>query len=55
MGISIDDEKYYMITEHLHKGSLFDVLHKKKQKLEENLILNVVEDIVLGMTYLHGR
>lgn len=36
-------------------GSLFDILHKKHIKIEENRIFIVAEDIALGMNYLHDR
>ena len=35
--------------------SLFDHLHRKQSKFDENRILQIVEDISLGMNYLHGR
>eukprot|EP01016_Furgasonia_blochmanni_P039533 TRINITY_DN4927_c0_g1_i2.p1 TRINITY_DN4927_c0_g1~~TRINITY_DN4927_c0_g1_i2.p1 ORF type:complete len:109 (+),score=21.08 TRINITY_DN4927_c0_g1_i2:21-347(+) len=40
---------------YLEQGSLFDHLHKKNTKLSEDMMLNICEDIALGMTYLHGR
>lgn len=38
-------------------GSLFDHLHKKKIKstLDNIKIFNIVEDIALGMVYLHAK
>ena len=36
-------------------GSLFDILHKKHTKLDEDRIILVAEDIALGMNYLHDR
>lgn len=44
-----------MITEYLEGGSLFDLLHKDKMKLSEEKLVSLVEDIALGMSYLHGR
>ena len=55
MGVCIDYSKHLMITEYLPGGSLFDLLHKKKEKLTEDKILLLIEDIALGMNYLHGR
>jgi len=44
-----------MITEYLDEGSLFDHLHRKHTKIDSERKLCVVEDIALGMAYLHGR
>ena len=44
-----------MITEYLEGGSLFDLLHKEHIKLTEEKLVLLVEDIALGMSYLHGR
>eukprot|EP01016_Furgasonia_blochmanni_P029901 TRINITY_DN3127_c0_g1_i1.p1 TRINITY_DN3127_c0_g1~~TRINITY_DN3127_c0_g1_i1.p1 ORF type:complete len:881 (+),score=200.72 TRINITY_DN3127_c0_g1_i1:144-2786(+) len=55
MGVCVNYTKCLMITEYLELGSLFDVLHKLNTKLSEDKMLNICEDIALGMTYLHGR
>ena len=34
---------------------MFDHLHIKHTKFTEEKMLNMIEDIALGMTYLHGR
>jgi len=34
---------------------LFDYLHKRKGKIDNLNLLRIVEDIALGMAYLHGR
>jgi serine/threonine protein kinase len=44
-----------MITEYMDGGSLFDLLHTKKQKLMEDQMLQISEEIAKGMAYLHGR
>lgn len=44
-----------MITEYLEQGSLFDHIHKKKTKFSNARILSIIEDMALGMAYLHGR
>ncbi len=44
-----------MITEYLEEGSLFDHLHKKKTKFNEERKLLILEDIALGMSYLHKK
>ena len=53
MGMCIYDNEYAMVTEFLSGGSLFDYLHKKKQKLSEELLLAFCKDVSLGMAYLH--
>jgi serine/threonine protein kinase len=55
MGFAIDNKSYFMINEYLEEGSLFDHLHKKKTVIDEERMLLIVEDIALGMNYLHGR
>lgn len=55
MGACIHKGKYLMITEYLEEGSLFDHLHKKHTKISEDVMFNIIEDIALGMCYLHGR
>ena len=44
-----------MVTEFLSGGSLFDYLHKKQQNLSEEQIINIMKDVSLGMSYLHGK
>jgi len=44
-----------MLTEYLEGGSLFDLLHKKHVKLNEDRLISIAEDIALGMNYLHSR
>lgn len=44
-----------MLTEYLEGGSLFDLLHKKHVKLNEDRLILIAEDIALGMNYLHSR
>ena len=36
-------------------GSLFDHLHKKSKKFDDNQIIEISLDIALGMNYLHGQ
>jgi serine/threonine protein kinase len=51
----IYDNEYIMVTEFLSGGSLFDYLHKRCQKLDEHKIFNILKDVALGMSYLHGK
>lgn len=44
-----------MVTEFMDEGSLFDHIHKQKTYLDEERTILIVEDIALGMAYLHGR
>jgi len=44
-----------MINEYLGEGSLFDHLHKKFTPIDDERMFLIVEDIALGMAYLHGR
>jgi len=55
MGACIHNGKYLMITEYLEEGSLFDHLHKLHTKISDETMFNIIEDIALGMCYLHGR
>jgi len=55
MGMCIDDNEYDMVTEFLSGGSLFDYLHTKNGKLSEEQILEIMMDVALGMSYLHGK
>lgn len=55
MGVCITPTHYLLINEYLEQGSLFDHFHIKKTYLDDDKILYIIEDIALGMTYLHGR
>lgn len=44
-----------MVTEFLSGGSLFDFLHKRGEKLNEEKIFYICKDVALGMSYLHGK
>lgn len=39
----------------MSQGSLFDHLHLKHTNFSEEMLLNICEDMALGMCYLHGR
>ena len=53
MGVSISEYKVYMVTEFLEGGSLFNYLHKKNKRIPTIELLPIIEDIALGMRYLH--
>jgi serine/threonine protein kinase len=55
IGASINKNEYYMISEFLSKGSLYDYLHSNKQKLSENEQLMIAYEIAIALRYLHSR
>lgn len=55
LGMCIFDNEYIMVTEFLSGGSLFDFLHKRGEKLDEQKIFYICKDVALGMSYLHGK
>ena len=55
MGVCITPTHYLLVNEYLEQGSLFDHLHIKFTPIDQDRIINIIEDIALGMFYLHGR
>lgn len=55
MGASIDKDNYYMITEYLPKGSLFDLIHTQKFKFDDKTKIKIAFDIAVAIKYLHSR
>jgi len=55
MGASINKNEYYMISEYISKGSLFDYIHVNKNKLTELEQLNIALEIAIALRYLHSR
>jgi len=55
MGASIDKKNYYMITEYLPKGSLFDYIHRDRGKISEREQINIAYEIAVALKYLHSR
>lgn len=55
MGVCITPTHYLLINEYLEEGSLFDHFHIKKTTIDEDKMFRIIEDIALGMTYLHSR
>jgi hypothetical protein len=44
MGVTIDSSNfYYMITEFVNKGSLFELLHQKKVMIDEERIMKLAK------------
>ncbi|CAG5131488.1 unnamed protein product [Candidula unifasciata] len=54
VGACIDPPNQCIITEYCPKGSLQDVLENEEIKLDWMFRYSVMQDIVRGMTYLHG-
>ncbi|KAL4441650.1 hypothetical protein ABPG74_021582 [Tetrahymena malaccensis] len=55
MGVCFYQSQYFMITEYLQEGSLYDHLHIKHTAFSEAKQIDMIEDMALGMVYLHGR
>jgi tRNA A-37 threonylcarbamoyl transferase component Bud32 len=55
MGASIERDNYYMITEYLPKGSLFDYIHRDKGKITEREQIIIAYEIAVALKYLHSR
>lgn len=55
IGASINKNDYYMISEFIPKGSLFDFLHVQKQRLTESEQLNIAYEVAIAIRYLHSR
>lgn len=55
MGATIDRENYFMITEYLPRGSLFDYIHRDGGKLTERDQIHIACEIAVALKYLHSR
>ena len=58
MGVSLDEQvnsHFYMITEFVGMGSLFDLLHHKKLVLDDSRIIQVAKQMAVALLYLHKR
>jgi len=51
MGVCVHKDEHLMITEFMENGSLFDHLHNNKTNISKSLVVDIVEDMVLGMRY----
>ncbi len=50
MGVTIDSQNfYYMITEFVNKGSLFEMLHQKKIILDDDRIIKIAKQIAMAL------
>lgn len=55
MGVSFRELDYYIITEYVPRGSLFDILYRHKVPLEWKILHNMALDTCRGMNYLHSQ
>lgn len=58
MGVSLDQQAqsfFYMITEFVSKGSLFDLLHQKKLVIDDFRITKIAKQIAIALLYLHNK
>ena len=55
MGVTINDNIYYMINEYLIGGNLFEYIHVKKKKLSEQQKIKIALQIALALKYIHSR
>ena len=58
MGVSLDLQSqsfFYMVTEFVSKGSLFDLLHQRKLVLDDGRITAIAKQIAIALLYLHKR
>lgn len=54
MGVCLVSPTYCIVTEYMHRGSLFDVIHNEKIRLNLPLILNMLSDILKGLYFIHS-
>lgn len=44
MGVTLDTSNfYYMVTEFVNKGSLFELLHQRKVSLDDDRIMKIAK------------
>jgi serine/threonine protein kinase len=57
LGISVDpnSQKLYLVVELMERGTLRDVLEKKKANLTWGMRVKLASDAAKGMVYLHSR
>ncbi|KAJ9559368.1 hypothetical protein OSB04_013982 [Centaurea solstitialis] len=53
MGTVISSQRLCIITEFLHRGSLFELLHRNRSSLDWRRRVHMAMDIARGMNYLH--
>ena len=55
MGASVDKDNYYMITEYVPRGTLFDLIHTEKYKLSDRMKIKIAFQLAQAVKYLHSR
>eukprot|EP01130_Rhizamoeba_saxonica_P010207 TRINITY_DN4180_c0_g1_i1.p1 TRINITY_DN4180_c0_g1~~TRINITY_DN4180_c0_g1_i1.p1 ORF type:complete len:556 (+),score=63.13 TRINITY_DN4180_c0_g1_i1:22-1689(+) len=53
MGACIAPNGLYIITEYIHRGSLYSILHEKKEEIDFSQKIDMLIDSSRGMLYLH--
>lgn len=58
VGVAISDADSYLLTEFVKRGSLFDLIHAKRNRARTHIswanAITVLRGTVLGMSYLHS-
>ena len=62
MGVCIKFPQYFILTEFMDDGSLYDILHKEENTAKRKMVLGnsgikfkIIESIAHGMNYLHEK
>ncbi|KRX09029.1 Sterile alpha motif/pointed domain [Pseudocohnilembus persalinus] len=55
MGVSIDLQNQYLLTEYLECGSLYQLIHKSQYEISYEKLLFIFYNIAQGMKYLHSK
>ena len=54
MGYFYEKNNFVMVSQYASKGSLYNLLHKKKENLSEEDIIRIIKQIVGAMIYTHS-
>lgn len=52
MGIT---KNYDIVSQFCQNGSLFELIHEKKEELPNAMVINLVHGIACGLSYLHNK
>jgi myosin-5 len=55
MGYFYEKNNFVMVSQFASMGSLYNLLHKKKQNLVEDDIIKIIKQIVQAMIYTHSK
>eukprot|EP00347_Sterkiella_histriomuscorum_P010901 403374489 len=56
MGVAFDSShQYYIISEYASKGSLYDLIHLKKAKINEDMVFIIAKQLAIALLYLHKK